>query len=40
MMNRNLLLQECEGDVRRQRHLAKLNSDHIQFLMYSEMWRM
>ncbi len=40
MMNRNLLLQECEGDVRRQRHLAKLNSDHVQFLMYSEMWRM
>ena len=40
MMNRNLLLQDCEGDVRRQRHLAKLNSDHVQFLMYSEMWRM
>jgi hypothetical protein len=40
MMNRNLLLQDCEGDVRKQRHLAKLNSDHVQFLMYSEMWRM
>lgn len=40
MMNRNLLLQECEGDVRKQRHLAKLNADHVQFLMYSEMWRM
>ncbi len=40
MMNRNLLLHECEGDVRKQRHLAKLNADHVQFLMYSEMWRM
>lgn len=40
MMNRSLLLQECEGDVRKQRHLAKLNADHVQFLMYSEMWRM
>lgn len=40
MMNRNLLLQTCEGDVRKQRHLAKLNADHVQFLMYSEMWRM
>lgn len=40
MMNRNLLLQDCEGDVRKQRHIAKLNADHVQFLMYSEMWRM
>ncbi len=39
MMNRNLLIKECEGDVRKQRHQAKLNADKIQFLMYSEMWR-
>lgn len=40
MMNRTLLQVECENDIRRQRHIAKLNSDHVQFLMYSEMWRM
>ena len=40
MMNRSLLQNECENDVRKQRHIAKLNSDHVQFLMYSEMWRM
>lgn len=40
MMNRTLLQGECENDVRRQRHIAKLNSDHVQFLMYSEMWRL
>ena len=39
MMNRNLLLRECEGDIKKQRHQAKLNADKIQFLMYSEMWR-
>lgn len=39
MMNRNLLLRECEGDIKKQRHQAKLNADKIQFMMYSEMWR-
>jgi hypothetical protein len=39
MMNRDLLIKQCEGDVKKQRQQAKLNADRIQFLMYSEMWR-
>lgn len=40
MMNRNLLVEDCAGDIKQQRHMAKVNADAIQFLMYSEMWRM
>lgn len=40
MMNRNLLNGPCKGDVKQQRHLAKQNADSIQFMMYSEMWRL
>lgn len=40
MMNRQLLEKECEGDVKKQRHQAKLNADAVTFLAYSEMWRL
>jgi len=40
MMNRNLLNGPCKGDVKQQRHLAKQHADSIQFMMYSEMWRL
>lgn len=40
MMNRNLLIEECKGDIKQQRHVAKMNADGVQFLMYSEMWRL
>lgn len=39
MMNRHLLEKECGGDVKKQRHQAKLNADSVTFIAYSELWR-
>jgi len=39
MMNRHLLERECGGDVKKQRHQAKLNADSVTFIAYSELWR-
>ena len=39
MMNRHLLDRECGGDVKKQRHQAKLNADSVTFIAYSELWR-
>jgi len=39
MMNRHLLDRECAGDVKKQRHQAKLNADSVTFIAYSELWR-
>ena len=40
MMNRHLLDKECGGDVKKQRHQAKLNADSVTFIAYSELWRL
>lgn len=39
MMNRHLLDRECGGDIKKQRHQAKLNADSVTFIAYSELWR-
>ncbi len=39
MMNRHLLDRECGGDVKKQRHQAKLNADSVTFIAYSDLWR-
>jgi hypothetical protein len=40
MVNKSLLKTVHDGDVRRQRNQAKLNADDVEFLSYSEMWRL
>ncbi len=40
MVNKTLLNTVYEGNVRRQRNQAKLNADAIEFMSYSEMWRL
>ena len=40
MMDKNYLKKECNSDIRIQRFKAKEASDSINFIIYSEMWRM
>lgn len=39
MVNKDILLRNHEGNVKKQRNQAKLNSDEIPFMSYSELWR-
>ena len=39
MVNKNILKTVHDGDVRKQRNQAKTNADEVEFLSYSEMWR-
>ncbi len=39
MMNKDILKYEHEGNIKKQRNQAKLNSEEIRFLSYSELWR-
>ena len=40
MMNKDVLHNECENDIKKQRYNAKINSDKIPFMALSEMWRL
>ena len=40
MMDKNYLKKECDSDIKTQRFKAKEASDSINFIIYSEMWRM
>lgn len=40
MMNRTLLSTVCQNDQHLQRHHAKKQADAIQFVMFSQLWRM
>ncbi len=40
MMNKDVLRDECENDIKKQRYNAKINSDKIPFMALSEMWRL
>ena len=40
MMNKQVLKDVHEGIVKKQRNQAKLNADAIQFISYSELWRL
>ena len=39
MVNKDILNQVHEGNIKKQRNQAKLNADEVSFLSYSEMWR-
>ncbi|MEA5026919.1 MAG: hypothetical protein VB012_04585 [Erysipelotrichaceae bacterium] len=39
MMNKDVLRDECENEIKKQRYNAKINSDKIPFMALSEMWR-
>lgn len=39
MMNTKLLRNECQGESKQLRHLAKAHADSIPFIMFSELWR-
>ena len=39
MVNKNILNEVHEGNVKKQRNQAKLNADEVAFLSFSEMWR-
>ena len=40
MMNKEVLIKECENEIKKQRYNAKINSDKIPFMALSEMWRL
>ena len=40
MVNKEILNTVHEGNVKKQRNQAKLNADQIQFLSYSDMYRL
>jgi len=40
MVNKDILKIVHKGDVRAQRHQAKLYSEMVQFISYSNLWRM
>ncbi len=39
MVNKDILRHEHEGNIKKQRNQAKLNSEEIRFMSYSELWR-
>lgn len=40
MMNKDVLRDECDNEIKKQRYNAKINSDKIPFMALSEMWRL
>lgn len=40
MVNKNLLNDVHEGNIKKQRNQAKINADEISFLSFSQMWRL
>ena len=39
MVNKDILNRVHEGNVKKQRNQAKLNSEEIKFMSFSELWR-
>ncbi len=40
MVNKNILSSIHENNIKKQRNQAKLNSEEIDILSFSEMWRL
>ena len=39
MVNKDMLQNVHEGNIKKQRNQAKINADEIPFISYSELWR-
>jgi len=39
MVNKDILKNEFEGNVKKQRNQAKINADQVPFVSFSEMWK-